>query len=318
MSPLLTTKEYQDIASKINLPTKAFINGINISSKTNETFKTTDPATGEFLANISACDKADLDDAVNIARDTFVQGIWSKETPAQRKAILLKWVELINENIDELAVLESLDSGKPIQDCVEGDLVETMECISWYAEAIDKVYGQVSPTHNDSMGLIIKEPIGVVGTVLPWNFPLLMMAWKVAPALAAGNSLIVKPAEQTSMSALYLGALAKEAGLPDGVLNILPGLGEEIGKAIGLHNDIDVVSFTGSTEVGRLFLQYSAQSNLKQIILECGGKSPSVVLDDAKNLDDAAENITNAVFWNMGENCTSNSRLIVHESLKED
>ena len=231
---------------------------------------------------------------------------------------MIRFVKLIKRHRHQLAVLESLDSGKPIHDCASLDIPETIHCLAWYAEAADKLYGQTTPSGDDALGIVVKEPCGVVAGVLPWNFPMLMMAWKIGPALAAGNSVIVKPAEETSMTALYLAELATEAGLPAGVLNVLPGLGDKAGEAIGRHPGIDVVSFTGSTEVGRRFLEYSAQSNLKRIVLECGGKNPAVVLSDAEHLDSVAEHVVNAVFWNMGENCTSNSRLIVHQDVKGD
>ena len=224
----------------------------------------------------------------------------------------------LTRNRHELAALESLESGKPVRDIATIDLPETLQCLAWYAEAADKLFDKVSPTQDDALGLIIREPVGVVACVLPWNFPMLMLAWKAGPALAAGNSIIIKPAEQTSMTALRMAELAVEAGIPDGVINVLPGLGETAGRAIGEHPDIDVLSFTGSTEVGRLFLKYSADSNLKKVTLECGGKNPAVVLSDAEHLDAVAEHVVNACFWNMGQNCTSNSRLIVHRDLKED
>ena len=214
-------------------------------------------------------------------------------------------------------MLESLESGKPISECEITDLPETIVTIQWHAEAIDKMYDQISPANVDAVGLITREPLGVVGCVLPWNFPLMMLAWKIAPALAGGNSVIVKPAEQTSMTALRVAELATEAGIPKGVLNVLPGEGPDVGEPMGRHLDIDAISFTGSTEVGRLFLEFSGQSNLKKIILECGGKNPAVVLSDANNLDGVAEHVVYAALWNMGQNCTANSRLIVHKSLKD-
>ena len=193
-----------------------------------------------------------------------------------------------------------------------------MECFAWYAEAADKLYDQMSPATDDAMGLIVREPVGVVACVLPWNFPLQMMGWKVGPALASGNSVIVKPASETSMSALKVAELAAEAGVPAGVLNIITGPGSVVGEAIGMHADIGAVSFTGSTEIGRRVLEYSARSNLKRVVLELGGKNPAVVLADAEAMDAVAEQVIQAVFWNMGENCTSNSRLIVHKKHKAD
>ena len=197
------------------------------------------------------------------------------------------------------------------------DLPETIDCLLWHAEVVDKIYDQTAPAGEDALAVIVREPIGVVGCVLPWNFPLLMLAWKIAPALAAGNSVIVKPAEQTSLTALRLAELAMDAGIPRGVLNIIPGMGPDVGEPLGLHPDVDMVSFTGSTETGRRFLRYSADSNLKKIVLECGGKNPAIVLDDAEDLDLVAEHIVNASFWNMGENCSANSRLIVQENIKD-
>lgn len=316
MFNVLSLQQYQEIKNNLSYPNKAFINGQYVSAQSGKHFETKNPATEEVLASIAACDDEDLDIATKHARAVFESGTWAKMLPSQRKAILQKWVSLIEENIQELSVLESIESGKPISEVLNGDMVETVTTLSWYAEAADKYYNQMTPTQNGSMGLIEREPIGVVATVLPWNFPLWMMAWKAGPALAAGNSLIVKPAEDTSFTALKVAELAKQAGIPDGVFNVLPGLGETIGRAIGEHPDIDVVSFTGSTEVGRLFLEYSAKSNLKNVVLECGGKSPSVVLSDAKNLDHIAEHVVNAFLWNMGQNCTANSRLIVHKNVK--
>src|SRR5699024_9721360 len=237
--------------------------------------------------------------------------------PSERKDVLIRLCKLIQRHRHELAVLESLDSGKPISDCAVIDIPETIHTISWHAETIDKLYDQVAPTGDDALGLVVREPIGVVGCVLPWNFPLMMLAWKIGPALAAGNSVLVKPAEQTSLSTLRIAELALEAGIPAGVFNVVPGPGEITGEALGMHDDIDMVSFTGSTVTGRRFLRYSADSNLKRIVLECGGKNPCVVLDDAGNLDVVADHVIESVFWNMGENCSSNSRLIVDRGIKD-
>jgi gamma-glutamyl-gamma-aminobutyraldehyde dehydrogenase len=314
---MLTQAEYLAIAEQINFPTNAWIDGSYTPAINGGTLATINPATGQEIAQISACDAADVNVAVDKARQAFEAGSWSKLHPSQRKQVMIKFVKLIKRNQQELAVMEALESGKPIKDCVSIDVPETIDCIQWHAEAIDKIYDQISPSGDAALGMIVREPIGVVACVLPWNFPMLMAAWKLGPALAAGNSVILKPAEQTSMSCLRLAQLAHEAGVPAGVINVLPGLGETCGQSLGLHNDIDAVSFTGSTEVGRLFLQYSAQSNLKRVVLECGGKNPCIVLDDAERLDEVAEHVVNAVFWNMGENCSSNSRLIVHSAIKE-
>jgi gamma-glutamyl-gamma-aminobutyraldehyde dehydrogenase len=318
MSDLLTREEYQAFIDQINFPSNAYINGKFTSAKSGETFESINPATGKVITNIASCGKEDVNYAVKKARQAFDAGVWSKLHPGERKEIMIRLVKLIKRNRFELAALESIESGKPVRDCAEIDLPETINCLSWYAEASDKLYDQVSPSGDDAMGIIVREPVGVVACVLPWNFPMLMMAWKLGPALAAGNSVIIKPAELTSMSALRIAELASEAGVPDGVFNVVPGLGQNAGEAIGLHTDIDVVSFTGSTATGRRFLEYSAQSNLKQIILECGGKNPAVVLEHAEDLDSVAQHVVTAVFWNMGENCTSNSRLIIHEKHKEE
>ena len=314
---MLTQTEYLALAAQIDFPTNAFINGTYTPAISGETFATINPATGQVLAQISACDSKDVDVAVAKARQAFEAGVWSKKHPTQRKQVMIKFIKLIKRNAAQLAVMEALESGKPIKDCETIDVPETIDCIQWHAEAIDKIYDQISPSGDAAMGLIQREPIGVVACVLPWNFPMLMAAWKLGPALASGNSVILKPAEQTSMTCLRLAQLAHQAGVPAGVINVLPGMGETCGKSLGLHSDIDAVSFTGSTEVGRLFLQYSAQSNLKRVVLECGGKNPCIVLDDAERLDEVAEHVVNAVFWNMGENCSSNSRLIVHSAIKD-
>ncbi|MDP6190589.1 MAG: aldehyde dehydrogenase family protein, partial [Gammaproteobacteria bacterium] len=313
---MLSKQDYQAIAANLDLPTNAFINGHFTAAQSGATFATLNPATGAELAQIAACDSADVDMAVQKAREAFESGIWSKLQPTERKQVMIQFVKLLRRHRHELAVLEVLESGKPIRDCDAIDLEETIACIQWHAEAIDKIYDQVAPTGDDAVAMIVREPLGVVAAVLPWNFPMLMAAWKLGPALAAGNSLILKPAEETSMTCLRMAELALEAGIPAGVLNVLPGMGETCGQAIGRHMDIDGVSFTGSTEVGRCFLKYAAESNLKKVVLECGGKNPCIVLDDAERLDEVAEQVLTAVFWNMGENCSSNSRLIVHADIK--
>lgn len=316
MSLLLTREEYEAIAAGLSLPTGAFIDG-KLQSSNGARFDTINPATGNVIAQISSCDKQSVDLAVEKAREAFEAGHWSRMHPSERKKVLIKFCKLIKRNRHELAVMESLESGKPIQDVETIDIPEAIHCLEWHAETADKIYDQVAPAGDDAVALVVREPIGVVGCVLPWNFPILMMAWKVGPALAAGNSVVVKPAEQTNVTALRLAELAHVAGLPRGVLNVVTGPGEVTGKAIGLHPDIDMVSFTGSTEVGRLFLRYASESNLKRVVLECGGKNPCVVLDDADNLDVVAEHAVQAVFWNMGENCSANSRLIVHRDIKD-
>ncbi|MCP4980420.1 MAG: aldehyde dehydrogenase [Gammaproteobacteria bacterium] len=317
MTDLLTHAEYQAIASDLNLPSNAFIDGRFQAAKSKKTFASINPATGKTIADIAACDARDVDLAVNKAREAFDDGRWSRVHPGERKKALIRLAKLMKRNCHELAVMESIDSGKPVRDCASIDLAETIHCLIWHAEAVDKIYDQTAPVGDDAMAMVVREPIGVVGCVLPWNFPMLMLAWKIAPALAAGNSVIVKPAEQTSLSALRIAELALEAGLPRGVLNVVTGMGPEVGEPMGRHPGIDMLSFTGSTETGRRFLHYSAESNLKKIVLECGGKNPAVVLADAEDLDLVAEHVVNGAFWNMGENCSASSRLIVHEAVKD-
>ncbi|WP_435250402.1 aldehyde dehydrogenase [Vibrio sp. nBUS_14] len=255
--------------------------------------------------------------AVNAAREGFNNGEWSKLNPAERKDVMYKWVALLEKHAEELAALDCIEAGKPIAECLETDIPETISLIKWYAEAVDKQFGKVSPTNGDAMGLIVKEPIGVVGAVLPWNFPALMFAFKAGPALATGNSVIVKPAEQTSLSTYRMVELAHQAGIPESALLMVTGYGEDTGQPLGLHNDIDMISFTGSTEVGRKFLEYSAQSNLKEIVLECGGKSPQIVFSDIPDMDAFIDDMLNAAFWNMGENCSCGSRLIVERTIRD-
>ncbi|PRY22562.1 gamma-glutamyl-gamma-aminobutyraldehyde dehydrogenase [Aliiruegeria haliotis] len=317
MENLLTHEEYKSIARGLLLPTTAFVDGVYRPAASGATFETINPATGEVLAEIAACGAEDVDFAVGKAREAFEDGRWSKRAPPERKDVLIRLAKLINRNARELAVLESLESGKTILDCETVDLPETIHCLKWHAEAIDKIYDQVSPPSDNHIAMIVREPVGVVGLVLPWNFPLLMLAWKIGPALAAGCSVVVKPAEETSMTALRVAELAVEAGLPKGVFNVVPGTGPEVGEPLGRHMDVDMVSFTGSTETGRRFLRYAADSNIKEVVLEMGGKNPCIVLEDAGNLDRVAAHVVNGAFWNMGENCSATSRLIVHADVKD-
>jgi aldehyde dehydrogenase (NAD+)/gamma-glutamyl-gamma-aminobutyraldehyde dehydrogenase len=312
------TQRFHDIAGRLALPSHAFIDGAYAPAHSGKVFETLNPATSAVLGTVAQGDAADVDRAVAAARRSFRDGAWSRCAPEHRKEVLLKLAQLVRDHTEELAVLESIDSGKTITDCLAeiGEHVPTF--FQWYGELADKSFGKVAPTGEDALALILKEPAGVVGLVLPWNFPLLMAAWKLAPALASGCSTVVKPAEQTPLSALRLAELAMEAGLPAGVLNVVPGFGETAGQAIGRHMDIDIVSFTGSTEVGALFLRYSSESNLKPVGLEMGGKSPLVILDDAVIDDHLVTNAVNAACWNGGQNCSANMRQIVHASLKEE
>jgi aldehyde dehydrogenase (NAD+)/gamma-glutamyl-gamma-aminobutyraldehyde dehydrogenase len=318
MTAAADARHYHAIASKLDIPSKAFIGGKFVKARSGEKFASINPATGKKLGMVAHCDAADVDLAVKAARRAFEGGAWSRAAPEHRKTVLLKLADLVRAHKEELSVLESLDSGKTIRDCLHEIGNEVATFFQWYGELIDKSFGKVAPTPDNVVAMIVKEPIGVVGLVLPWNFPLLMAAWKLAPALAAGCSVVLKPAEQTPMTAIRLAELAAEAGLPDGVLNVLPGLGETAGAAIGRHPDIDVVSFTGSTEVGGYFLKYSSESNLKPVGLEMGGKSPMIILEDAAITDDLVSNAVSAAFWNGGQNCSANMRQIVDRKVKEE
>lgn len=304
-------------ASALKIETRAYINGRYVDAKSGKTFRCINPATGAELGQIAACDSADVDVAVASARKAFESGVWSRMAPLERKKVMLKFASLILENREELALLETLNVGKPITSAYNGDIVSSATTIQWYAEAIDKIYGEVAPSGHDMTTLVIREPLGVVAAVVPWNYPLSMACWKLGPALASGNSVVLKPAEQSPLTAIRLASIATEAGLPPGVLNVVPGLGETAGKALGLHMDVDAIGFTGSTAVGKLFMQYSGQSNIKRIGLECGGKSPHIVLADCADLDAAAQAVASGIFANQGQVCNAGSRLIVDEKIKD-
>ncbi|WP_377644952.1 aldehyde dehydrogenase [Oryzobacter terrae] len=299
--------------------TQAYIDGRFVNAIDGATFDAVAPATGHVIATVAACGTADVDRAVAAARSAFDAGTWSAISPAERKGVLLRFADLIEAHAEELALTEAIDAGKPITDCRDFDVPDVLNTLRWYAESADKVFGKTSPTGSDHLGLIVREPVGVVGAVLPWNFPMAMLAWKIGPALATGNSLVIKPPELASLTTLRLAELATESGVPDGVFNVIPGLGHVTGKALGLHPDVDMVTFTGSTEVGREFLRYSAESNLKGIVLECGGKSPQIVMADTRDhLELVAADLAEAAFWNAGQNCSAGSRILVHRSIKDD
>ncbi|RFO95702.1 aldehyde dehydrogenase [Rhodoferax lacus] len=317
MSDVHTFEDYAAIAKHLNFQSRAFINGAFCDALSGETFASLNPATGAVLAQVAACGKADVDVAVQAAKAAFDDGRWSRLHPSDRKAVLMRFAQLMEDNATELSVLESVDSGKPVGECVGVDIPETIKTIRWHAELIDKIYDTTAPAGPNVLALVSREAIGVVGLVLPWNFPLLMLAWKIGPALAAGCSVIVKPAELTTLSTLRVAELAQEAGIPAGVFNVVTGSGKDAGEPIGLHPEVDMVSFTGSTVTGKRFLRYAADSNLKRIVLECGGKNPAVVLGDAEDLDAVAAHVVNGAFWNMGENCSATSRLIVQASIKD-
>ena len=307
-----------DAVAGLEIRSRAFVDGEYVDALSGETFDCVSPVTGETIAHIAASNAADIDRAVRGARAAFESGVWSRLAPKKRKKTLLRLAALVEEHSEELALLETIDVGKPIGDALGVDLPLAVECIAYYGEAIDKVYDEIAPTDPSSVVMIVREPLGVVGAVIPWNFPLMLAAWKIGPALATGNSVVLKPAEQSSLSALRLAELAAEAGIPDGVLQVVPGLGEEAGQALGRHPDVDLITFTGSTEVGKLFLRYSGESNMKRVSLECGGKSPHIVTAECGDLGAAATAVAWGVFYNQGEVCNAGSRLLVHRSLKDE
>ena len=313
----MITPNYKSIASKLDFEGRAFIDGKYVDAIDGQKFENINPATGEVLCTVAKCNYKDVDLAVKASRKAFESGVWSRTSPEFRKDILLKFAELLRKHGEENSVLECVDTGKLIGDCIDEVANDAPMHFQWYGELIDKVFGKVAPTDPSITSLIVKEPIGVVAGVVPWNFPLMMAVWKAAPALAAGCSVIIKPAEDTPLTAIRVAQIAKEAGIPDGVFNVVPGFGD-VGEALGRHNDVDAVSFTGSTEVGGYFMKYSGESNLKTVGLEMGGKSPFIVLGDAKITDDLINNAIDSAFWNGGQNCSANMRQIIHSKVKEE
>jgi 4-guanidinobutyraldehyde dehydrogenase/NAD-dependent aldehyde dehydrogenase len=317
MTDVTTAANWHSRASSLRPAAQAFINGRYVDALSGETFDCLSPIDGRELAKVASTDVADVDAAVAAARAAFEKGSWSRMAPARRKRVLLRFSELLLKHAEELALLETLDMGKPIADSTRIDIPAAARCIAWFAEAIDKIYDEVAPTGHDSLALVTREPVGVVGAIVPWNFPLLMASWKLGPALAAGNSVVLKPSEKSPLTAIKAAELASEAGLPEGVLNVLPGFGQTAGKALALHMDVDCIAFTGSTQTGRLMLQYAGQSNLKRVWLECGGKSPNIIMADCADLDRAARAAAFAIFFNQGEMCSAGSRLIVEERVHD-
>ena len=318
MAAIATMEEWTALASSVDVPRRALVDGEHADALSGETFECRSPVDGRLLADVAACGAVDVDRAVAGARAVFESGRWATAAPRERKRVLLRLADLIREHADELALLETLDMGKPISESRGTDVRLAAECFQYYAEAVDKVYDEIAPTARDAVALIYREPLGVVGAVVPWNFPLLMAAWKLAPALAVGNSVVLKPAEQSPLTALRLGALALEAGLPASVLQVVPGDGPGAGAPLGLHPDVDMIAFTGSTEVGKAFLRYAGDSNMKRVSLECGGKSPHVILPDCHDLQAAASAAAWGVFYNQGEVCNAGSRVVVHERIKDE
>ncbi|MBM7520008.1 aldehyde dehydrogenase [Nocardioides nitrophenolicus] len=312
-----THQDWLAEAAKVVLPTRPFVGGGFVDAGT-ATFENRNPATGALLAEVADAGAEGVDHAVRAARATFDSGVWSRAGVAFRRARMLRFADLLAEHAAELAVLDSLDMGKRVVDAHELDLPFSVDLFRYYAEAIDKVNDEVAPTPPGTTALVRRVPLGVVGAVVPWNYPVDMLAWKVAPAMAAGNSVVLKPAEQSPSSALRIAELAVEAGIPEGVLNVVPGLGETTGRALGLHPDVDVLAFTGSTEVGAYFLQYAGQSNLKQVWLECGGKSPHVVFADAEDLAATAKQTAFGIWFNQGAVCSAHSRVLVQREVHDE
>ncbi|MDA5639568.1 MULTISPECIES: aldehyde dehydrogenase [Agrobacterium] len=313
----LTQSDVAAIRNRITIRGQAFIDGRFTDAASGETFNDISPRDGTVIARVAACDREDVDRAVAAARRAFEAGVWRDRSPKERKKVLQLFAALLEKHMDELAVLETLDMGKPISESRNIDVNVVLDTLQWYAECPDKLYDEIAPTGPGQLAMITREPIGVVGAVVPWNFPMLMATWKFAPALAMGNSVVLKPAEQSPLTALRLAELAAEAGIPDGVFNVVPGFGPTAGKALGLHLDVDCLAFTGSGEVGKLFLQYAGQSNMKRVFLECGGKSPNIILDDVPELRVAAERAATAICFNQGEVCVAPSRLILSRRIQE-
>jgi len=308
---------WRERARTLAIESRAFIDGRYVAAASGATFDCVSPLDGRVLARVASCDAPDAELAVASARRAFDKGSWSKTAPATRKQVLKRLAELILAHQDELALLETLDMGKPIGDSLAVDIPGSARAINWYGEAIDKIYDEIAATGPNELGMITREPCGVVAAIVPWNFPLLMAAWKLGPALAAGNSVVLKPSEKSPLTAIRLAQLAIEAGLPEGVLNVLPGFGHTAGQALALHMDVDVIAFTGSTRTGKRMLEYAGQSNMKRVWLECGGKSPNIVLADTRDIERAATAAAWAIFFNQGEVCTAGSRLLVQDSVKD-
>lgn len=313
-----TREDWLARASTLQIRTQAFIDGRYVDAASGQTFDCISPIDGRVLGRIAQCEGEDVERAVAAARRAFEDGRWSETAPVHRKKVLIRFALLLEQHREELALLETLDMGKPIGDALAVDLAATVRCMSWTGEAIDKVYDEIAATGPNELGLITREPLGVVAAIVPWNFPLLMATWKIAPALATGNSVILKPSEKSPLTAIRVAELAIEAGIPPGVLNVLPGFGKGAGEPLALHMDVDGIVFTGSTGVGKHLLQCAGRSNMKRAFMECGGKSPNIVFADAPDLAEAARAAAGAIFYNQGEVCTAASRLLVESAIKDE
>lgn len=310
-------KNWREAASVLNPGAQAFIDGEYRAAGSGATFPTVNPATGSIIAHVAACGATDVDDAVAAATRAFSAGHWANAAPAARKAVLQRFADLVEADAESLALLETLDMGKPIRDSLSIDVPAAVRCLRWFAEATDKLYDEIAPTHGDALAMIRRTPVGVVAAIVPWNFPLVTAMTKIAPALAAGNSVVLKPSELSPLSAIRLGQLASDAGLPDGVFNVVPGVGPEAGKALALHEGVAALSFTGSTAVGKLLMGYAGRSNLKKVSLECGGKSANIVLADCPDIDRAVEAAAMGAFHNQGQICNAGTRLILERPIRD-
>ena len=296
---------------------RALIDGQRVAARSGALFDCVSPVDGTLLTQVARCDVSDVDIAVQAGRAAFDDKRWRGLAPAQRRKILQRFSELVLTHADELAETETRDMGKPIRYARAVDVNSTANCLRWYGEAIDKVYDEIAPTPETALALITREPVGVVGVIVPWNYPMIMAAWKIAPALAVGNSVVLKPSEKSPLSALRLGELALEAGIPAGVLNVVPGFGPEAGAALALHMDVDCIAFTGSTRVGKSIHVMAGQSNLKRAWTELGGKSPNIVFADCPDLDKAVDAAVGSIFFNQGESCNAPSRLFLEAGIRE-
>ncbi len=313
----LTRADWEQRAQNLKIEGRAFIQGEYTAASSGETFDCISPVDGRMLAKVASCDTADAQRAVDSARSAFNSGAWSRLAPAKRKETMIRFAELLKHNAEELALLETLDMGKPIGDSFGVDIPGAARALSWSGEAIDKLYDEVAATPHDQLGLVTREPVGVVAAIVPWNFPLMMACWKLGPALSTGNSVVLKPSEKSPLTAIRIAQLAIEAGIPAGVLNVLPGYGHTVGKALALHMDVDTVVFTGSTKIAKQLMIYAGESNMKRVWLEAGGKSPNIVFADAPDLQAAASAAASAIAFNQGEVCTAGSRLLVERSIKD-
>ncbi|MGB4583775.1 MAG: aldehyde dehydrogenase [Rhodoferax sp.] len=296
---------------------RAVINGARVPARDGQTFDCISPVDGRLLTSVARCGQADVDAAVAAGRAAFDDKRWRGLAPAARKRVMIKFADQLLAHADELARMETLDMGKPIQYARKVDVNSAANCLRWYGEAVDKIYDEIAPTASTALALIQREPMGVVGVIVPWNYPMIMAAWKIAPALAVGNSVVLKPSEKSPLTALRLAELALEAGLPPGVFNVVPGYGLEAGSPLALHMDVDCIAFTGSTRVGKQIHVMAGQSNLKRAWTELGGKSPNIVFADCPDLDKAVEAAVGSIFFNQGESCNAPSRLFVEAGIRE-